>query len=138
MKVLPNRGIEETCDGTKLPIYNVYYMEILAYSDPSSPEFKEPSALDLDIARKHGYIPYGNKLQTYTVIEGYHTKIRLWVKPKAKINSLRKVVCKGINDDENIVPPIGPTPPPIIVNQDIFSRVTVLSNEMDKFRDNDC
>lgn len=133
LKVLPNRGIQETCDGSRLPINSIYYLEVLVYTDPSSPEFKAPTSLDLEIARKHGFIPYGNKLQTYTVFEGYHTKIRLWVKPKAKINSLRKVVCKGIHEENE---PPKPTPPNS-VQKDIFSRVTVLSNEEEKIQD-DC
>ncbi len=45
-----------------------------------------------------------NKLQTYTVIEGYHTKIKLLVKPKAKINSLRKFMCKEIEEEEGEPP----------------------------------
>lgn len=131
---MPNRGIQETCDGTKLPIFKVYYMEVLAYSDPNSPEFIQPTSIDLEIASKHGYVPYGNKLQTYSVIEGYHTKIRLWVKPKAKINSLRKVVCGGINDEE-VNPKPNPSPP--AKEKDIYSRIKVFSNEEEKMKD-DC
>ena len=131
---MPNVGIKETCDGTKLPIYNVYYLEVLAYTDPTNPGFKQPNPIDLDIASKHGYVPYGNKLQTYSVIEGYHTKVRLWVKPKAKINSLRKIICREISGNENNTP----TPyPPINFEKDVYSRVTVLSNEAEKTPD-DC
>lgn len=131
---MPNRGIQETCDGSKLPIFQVYYLEVLAYSDPLADEFIQPTSLDLEIASKHGYVPYGNKLQSYTVIEGYHTKIRLWVKPKAKINSLRKVVCNSINDNENV----NPHPNPPNNEEDIYSRVKVFSNEQEKMREENC
>ena len=65
------------------------------------------------------------------MIEGYHTKIRLWVKPKAKINSLRKVVCKEIDEEEG-------EPPKPMKDKEIFSRITVISNEADKNQDENC
>jgi len=59
LKFIPNtRGLYEACDGSKLPIGPVYYMEFLMYTDPSMPEFINPSEEELDIAQKNGYIPF--------------------------------------------------------------------------------
>jgi hypothetical protein len=55
LKFIPNtRGLYEACDGSKLPIGPVYYMEFLMYTDPSMPEFINPSEEELDIAQKNG------------------------------------------------------------------------------------
>lgn len=61
IKYLPDtKGIYESCDGGKLPIGEVYYLEYLFYSDSEREEFVNPTELDLIIARKHGYIPMNN------------------------------------------------------------------------------
>jgi len=51
------------------------------YSDPSMHEFITPSDLELDIAKKNGYIPFNFKYPIEYNAEGYNTKIRVWIKP---------------------------------------------------------
>ncbi len=71
--MLPNRGLVENCDGNKLPIYRVYYVEVLIYSDPSLSEFENPREIELDIASKYGKI-FLKKLKINHKKKGNKTK----------------------------------------------------------------
>lgn len=46
----------ESCDGSKLSIGNVYYMEFMFYTDNSKDVYVNPLDLELLIAKKHGLI----------------------------------------------------------------------------------
>lgn len=50
----------ESCDGAKLSIGNVYYIEFMFYTDNSKDVYVNPLDLELLIAKKHGYIPMNN------------------------------------------------------------------------------
>lgn len=51
LKFIPNsRGLWEDCEGSKLNIGPVYYLEYLQYSDPSAAAFVNPSEEEMDIA----------------------------------------------------------------------------------------
>jgi hypothetical protein len=62
LKFLPStKGLVEDCEGSKLPIGEVYYLEFLYYSDPTMDEYKNPSEKEIDIASRHGFIPMNTK-----------------------------------------------------------------------------
>ncbi len=45
-------GLSETCDGKKMPINSVYYLELVFTNDPSLEVYKTVSEIDLNIAKK--------------------------------------------------------------------------------------
>ncbi len=50
------RGIFESCDGTKLSIGDIYYLEFLFYTDNNQEVFRNPSEIEITIAKKHGIL----------------------------------------------------------------------------------
>jgi len=48
--------VYESCDGAKLSIGNVYYIEFMFYTDNSKDVYVNPLDLELLIAKKHGIL----------------------------------------------------------------------------------
>ena len=100
LKYISNKGLIETCEGDKLPIEEIYYLEILAYTDTNRPEFSAPQDNELLIARKNGYIPLNSEDFFRYNVNGLCTKMRLWVKPDTRVQNYKRILCDTLNDLE--------------------------------------
>jgi len=94
VRVTQKDGIVESCDGSSLSIADTYYLEVIITQE-TDPDYFYPSQNDQDIAKRKGYI-----LQSYLdsyeyAMNGYNTKVRVWVKPNQIGTSTRALVCRG-------------------------------------------
>lgn len=86
-------GIKETCDGSGLPIQDVYYLEVII-KENIDPEFISPSVKDVEVAKKNGYIMIDPKENYLGIYNGLNTKVRAWVKPDPLGFSVRGLTCR--------------------------------------------
>lgn len=112
-------GLSESCDGKKMPINSVYYLEVVMTNDPSLEVYQTVSEGDLGLAKKQGYIPMNTRSPITYNANGVSTVVRLWIKPKANILNYRRFLCEKYIEEEDIFPNKK--------ERDIWTRVVVES-----------
>lgn len=96
----------ESCDGAKLSIGNVYYIEFMFYTDNSKDVYVNPLDLELLIAKKHGILSKIKVIFLWIIntylkkkIEGFDTKIRFWIKPNTMVDTYKRLICPLVPDN---------------------------------------